>query len=247
MTFASPLRGLAGAALTFALAVAARMANADTPPPSAAPVFPGTLVTPSGAPVPAPPSASPPARPGLPPGYVSPGDVPPGYVVPPGYGAPPGYGVSPYYGAAGPQGYYPPPMAQAAARPAPFDPYFLPPPPPRRHYDVKLFAGGVTAVVGGMATVLVGAYFVSSAANRIDIYCDTPSFPCAHLTDASLLTGGAVLMAFGALVGAAGIPMWIVGSQYVTVPKEETKAAREPELGLHLEPHAGSASVSIRF
>ena len=65
----------------------------------------------------------------------------------------------------------------------------LPAMPPRRYYNPSLFAGGVTAVTVGTATVLVGSYLVASAPGRIEIYCDTPSFPCAYKTDAQRLTG----------------------------------------------------------
>lgn len=230
----TPLRRLA---LPLLLIASARTARADppptaaTPPPDLTPVTPGTPVTPPGY-----------GPPGLPPPYVPPTPAP--GTLPPGYGAAsPGYGVPSRYGTAAPPGYYPPYPAPRAQPPAPFDPYFLPPPPPRRHYDTRLFVGGVTAVVAGMVTVLVGAYVVSSAANRIPIYCDTPSFPCAFKTDTPLLAGGAVMMAAGALVGAAGIPMWIIGSQYVTVPSAEKKAALVPELRVG----PGSASVSVSF
>jgi hypothetical protein len=228
---ATPLRRLA---LALALIASARTASAD-PPPTAAPAQPSTPLLPPGTPV------TPPGYPGGVPPSSTPGTVPPGYGVPPGYTSAPGYGVPSYYGAAGPPGYYPSPSARPAT--PQIDPYFLPPLPPRRRYDTKLFVGGVTSVIAGMVTVLVGAYLVSSAANSIPIYCDTPSFPCAFKTDTPLLTGGALMMAAGALVGAAGIPMWIIGSQYVTVPKDEKKSALVPELHVG----AGSASVSLRF
>ncbi len=123
------------------------------------------------------------------------------------------------------------------------DPYALPPLPPRRRKDTGHFVGGVLLVSGGMGIVLAGAYLVASAAERIDIYCDTPSFPCAHKTDAPRMTGGALLMTAGTLAAAAGIPMWFIGSQYVLVPKDEKKAALVPEVRVG----AGSASLTFHF
>jgi hypothetical protein len=123
------------------------------------------------------------------------------------------------------------------------DPYALPPLPPRRRHDTGLFVGGVFMVSGGMALALLGAYFVSSAAERIDIYCDTPSFPCAHKTDAPRMTGGALLMTVGALASAGGIPMWFVGSRWEVVRKDEKKAALAPEVRVG----AGTASLTLHF
>jgi hypothetical protein len=70
-----------------------------------------------------------------------------------------------------------------------------------------------------MAVVLIGSYFVASAAGRIDIFCDQPSIPCAYKNDATRMTGGAITMAVGALIGAAGVPMWVIGAQHVVIPK----------------------------
>jgi hypothetical protein len=94
-----------------------------------------------------------------------------------------------------------------------------------------------------MATVLTGSYFVASAAGRIEIYCDTPSFPCAYKTDAQRLTGGAIMMTAGTLVAAAGIPMWFVGARYV--PDEKKPAQAAPPVDVRVG--AGSASLSFRF
>jgi len=126
-------------------------------------------------------------------------------------------------------------MVQAPANVA------LPPLPPRRYNSPSLFAGGVTAVVVGMSTVLLGSYFVASAPGRIEIYCDTPSFPCAYKTDAERLTGGAIMMTAGTLIAVAGVPMWFIGARRVV---DETKAAALP---FDLRVGAGTASLSVRF
>ncbi len=266
MTLASPRR-TALCAFTCALATLARVAAADPPlPPLPLPAVPPPEAAkpaplPAAAPAPKPPASAvtppraAPAPPGLawmaqgapptgslPPGYAPPGYAPPGYAtpgaVPPGY-ATPGYAPPGYAPPGDPaSGYYPSPYAMA-----PRSSYILPESLPRQRRDTGLFVGGVLAVAGGMAAALVGAYLVSSAAGAIDIYCDTPSFPCAHKTDAVRLTGGAIMMAGGAALGIAGIPMWLVGSQYVTVPRGEKKPAFLPEVRVG----AGSASATLRF
>jgi hypothetical protein len=236
---------LALTALVLAVAASSRTAAADTPPTALPPLPgpPGAGPQPGSAPAKAAPGAPvtpgkpvvPPTTPALPPGYGAPGaGVPPGPTwtspgeLPPGYVAP-GYYQAPQY-----PGMQPVPLS---------DPYALPPLPPRQRKDTGLFVGGVLMVSGGMALALVGSYFVSSAAEAIDIYCDMPSVPCAHKTDAARMTGGALMMTAGALAAVAGIPMWFIGSQYVVVPKDEKKAARQPEVRVG----AGSASLSFRF
>lgn len=203
-----------------ALAIAAPgVAAAQMPPPD----FPPLPLLPGGAPSGTP---APGATPG--PGAVP---TPPGKPITPPTAAPlaPGY---PYYT------YYSWPVPKAESTESPF-----PPLPPRRRYHTGLFAGGVTAVVAGMTSVLVGAYLVSSAADRIEIYCDMPSIPCAHKDDGPRLTGGAIMMALGAALAAAGLPMWFVGSRFVTVSGEEKKPALRPQLSVG----AGSASLGLRF
>jgi hypothetical protein len=106
-----------------------------------------------------------------------------------------------------------------------------------------LFAGGITAVLGGMAAVLIGSYFVASAAGRIDIFCDQPSIPCAYKNDATRMTGGAITMALGALIGAAGIPMWVIGGQHIIVPKGSQPSSWVPEV--RVGPLSGSVVLSF--
>jgi len=190
-------------------------ANAQTPPPNA-PLTPPSSTPPAAAP-PAPSSTAP-----APPPFVP--------AAPPGYGSP--YLPYPYP--------YPYP---GVAPPQRQDPYLLPALPPRRRRDVGLFAGGVTAVTVGVGAVLLGAYLAASAAGRIDIYCDTPAVPCAHKTDGERMTAGAVTMAIGGVIGVAGVPMWIIGSQFVTIPKGEPRPALVPALRVGL----GRASATFTF
>ncbi len=152
---------------------------------------------------------------------------------------PPGYGPTP--------GRYPyPPSYPMAPTPA-GDPYGLPPLPPRRRHDMGLFVGGVLAVSGGMTLALIGSYLVSTAANRIEIYCDMPSTPCAHKTDEPRMVGGGLLMAVGAAVGVAGIPMWFIGSQFEAAPPEGKDKDKKPALLPEVRVGVGSASLSFRF
>jgi hypothetical protein len=176
------------------------------------------------------PAQAPPATPGKP--VVPPNRPPPagGYGYS-GWDVPPGYGTG---------ARYPYPAPYQVVTPTLTDPYAVPPPLPRRRRDMGLFVGGVIAVSAGMGMALLGSYFVASAADRIEIYCDMPSTPCAHKTDAPRMTGGALLMAAGAALGAAGVPMWFVGSQYVV---EEKKAALRPEVRIG----PGGAAVTLRF
>ncbi len=212
------------AAAALALVAAPRTAAADPPPSDLPPVGGAPVASPAPAPVPAP-APTPPTTPVRPP--IEPFAPFAGVGAPPGLmTTPPGY-AAPYPWA--------PPMVQAPANVA------LPPLPPRRYNSPSLFAGGVTAVVVGMSTVLVGSYFVASAPGRIEIYCDTPSFPCAYKTDAQRLTGGAIMMTAGTLIAVAGIPMWFIGARRVV---DEKKAAAQP---VDVRVGAGTASLSVRF
>ena len=215
-----PRAGLAAVAL--AIAAGPRIAAADPPPSDLPPLYGTPLPSPAPAPVPA--SAPAPAL--APPGVPVTPPVLPGYArLPPGYA---------------PFAWSGPPMRPIVQSET------LPPLPPRRYYSPGLFAGGVVAVGVGMATVLLGSYFVASAPGRIEIYCDTPSFPCAYKTDAQRLTGGAIMMAAGTLVGVAGIPMWFIGARRVVVP-DEKKAARAAPLPVDVRVGAGTASLRFRF
>lgn len=231
-----PRHAVFAAAAGLGIALLAPPAAADTPPdlpPLAAPpgAAPGAATAPAtgapGAPAapraPAPPfgyGAPPPGAQPAPP-WMSPAEVPPGF--PAQYPA-----------------YYPMPYPMVAPRQ---DGSELPAPPPRRYRSTGMFVGGVLMVSGGLVAVIAGAALVSSSANRIDIYCDTPSFPCAHKDDAIRKNGGATLMALGGIVGALGIPVWIVGAKMVPVPREERRPAFVPELRVG----AGSARLTVSF
>lgn len=228
MTLTFPRSSLAFAGALAITMIAALPASAQTPPSDLPPLpAPGAQPAPApakGAPAKAPAAQAAPGAPapGAPAQGTPPGYPPPGYGVPPGLSwmspneVPPGYAVP---------GYYPYAMPAPAQATPPPD-YRIPPPPPRERRDSSLMIGGIIAVSGGMAAVLTGAYLVSSAAGRIDIFCDSPSFPCAHKTDAPRMTAGVLMMIGGGLAGAAGIPMWAYGSQYViTPPKDQKKAA----------------------
>lgn len=210
---------LVAASIAVAALGLAAPAAAD-PPPDLPPVV---APPPSSPPPPAKPAAAPPALP-VPtfapqpyPTWTAPGPFPPGY--PGGYpgGAMPAY-TSPYNPAE----------------------YAIPPPPPRRRYSPGMHASGVALVVVGLSSVITGAALISSATNRIDVYCDTPSFPCAHLDDTARRNGGIATMAVGAVMSAVGVPLWIVGSKLVPLAPQAAPAA-----AIHFGP--AQAKLTIRF
>jgi hypothetical protein len=195
-------------AASFAIAGlgAAAPAAAD-PPPDLPPVL-------------APPPSAPPAKP------VASQPAPPVQAVP--TFAPQPY---PTWNAPGP---FPPgyPGAAMPAYASPYNPaeYALPPPPPpRQRHNPAMYASGVALVVVGLSSVITGAALISTATNRIDVYCDTPSFPCAHLDDAPRRNGGIAVMAVGAAMAAVGMPLWIVGSKLVLI-RPAPRAAPAAEL-----------------
>jgi hypothetical protein len=234
----------AGLLIAAALVASPRFAAAD-PPPDLPPLGgPPVGAPPAAQPAPpvAPPALSPP-RPGPYGGYPA-----PGLVYPPGMSPgeiPPGMAV-PY-----PMPYYYPQPPQGP-RPSSYD---LPEPPPRRRHDAGMFAGGVVLVGAGLVGVISGAVLVSSSANRIDIYCDSPSFPCAHMDDNARKTAGALVMAGGAIMGAVGIPLWLLGSRLVPLGKgpagapgqAPAPAPQRPALQPELRVGAGAATVTLRF
>lgn len=151
---------------------------------------------------------------------MSPNELPPGYLPP--------------------LGYYP----QYPGQPTGGDPFTLPPPIPRERYSTGMMVGGILMVVGGFAGTVAGGVLVSSAKERIDIYCDGP-FLCAHKDDDARKTAGGIIMAIGIVTGAAGIPLWIIGSKQIPIKKdaEKKQAALEPRL--HVGP--ASAKLSVQF
>jgi hypothetical protein len=220
-------------ALVVASALASTLAVADPPPDL--PPLPGSAVTPApalGTPPPGlPATLAPGSGPGptfypFPGGPTTPGEVPPGYTVP--------YYFAPY-------------MMPQAARPASLE---IPPLPPRMRHSAGLMAGGILMVAAGTAAVVLGAVLVSSSADRIDIYCDMPSFPCAHEDDQTRKVGGALMMAAGAVVAAAGIPLWVTGARMELVAKTPDSAPTPPKpaaLSPELRVGAGTASLLVRF
>jgi hypothetical protein len=233
-----------GLALAAALATPAAAAQQPGAPPDLPPV--------AGPPVqvaPEPPKGAPPAAPPA----MQPQPVPPGaqsypYPYPYGYGYPPP-GLSWMSPNEVPPGFAPNGApGLAPQKPRTVDDYNLPEPPPRRRYNQGMWVGGILMVVGGLASVITGAALVSTSANRIDIYCDSPSFPCAHKDDDSRKTGGVLFMAAGAVVGAAGIPLWLVGSKLVPLGKPDAQPQPgRPALVPEIKVGAGTATVTVRF
>jgi hypothetical protein len=95
-----------------------------------------------------------------------------------------------------------------------------------------MYAGGVAMVVVGLSSVITGAALISTSTNRIDVYCDSPSFPCAHLDDTGRRNAGIAAMTLGAAMSAAGMSLWIVGSRLVPIgPAPKAPGAAEVRLG----------------
>jgi len=242
MTFASldhRRRVALGLALGLALAAPPAAAQQPAAPPDLPPV--------AGPPVPVAPPKAPPGTPPPQPGAPGAQPVAPyPYPYPYGYGYPPP-GLSWASPGEVPPGMAPPagyaPQAQRTA-----DDYHLPPPPPRRRLNTGMWIGGILVVVGGIGSVITGAAFVSTSANRIDIYCDSPSFPCAHKDDDARRSAGVFLMAAGGVVGAAGIPLWLVGSRLVPLARPGDKPPPgKPALAPELRVGAGTATLTVRF
>lgn len=221
-------------ALVVASALASAPAAADPPPDL--PPLPGSI-TPS---VPAAPAPAPAASPSPAPGpYPYPGY--PAYPTRPSSGElPPGYSVPYYY-----YSPYPMTMGQAFTKPS----IELAALPPRKRHSPGMMAGGIVMVAAGVASVIGGAVLVTQSADRIAIYCDMPSFPCAYEDDMQRKTAGALLMAAGALVAAGGIPLWAIGAKMEVVPRPDDKGAapKAGALAPELRVGPGSASLVVRF
>lgn len=136
---------------------------------------------------------------------------------------------------------YAPPLGQVFEVAEPDAP---PPPPPRRRNDTRMMIGGIFMVAGGIATVITGAYLISSSRERIDIYCDGPVL-CAQKDDMTRKIGGGVVMALGALISAAGVPMWIIGSKLVL--DERAAGAKKSASAPILRVGPASASLTLPF
>jgi hypothetical protein len=211
------MRRLTSAAIAAAALLGAAPAAAQ-PPPDLPPVAPPPATTTK-------PTATPPA-PAPPPAQAVPTFAP----------------QYPTWNAPGPfpPGYYPNVPTYAS----PYNPaeYAIPPPPPRQRYSAGMYAGGVAMVVVGLSSVVTGAALIATSTNRIDVYCDNPSFPCAHLDDTGRRNAGIAVMALGAAMSTAGMSLWIVGSKLVpiTAPPKAVRAA-EIKLG------PANATLTLRF
>jgi hypothetical protein len=225
-----PARRLAlGALCALAVALSPGIAPAQSPSPPAA--SPGAPPAPPGAPPAQAPPGAPPA--GVPPSAWPPPSAHPGYVPIPANELPPGY--------APPLGYMP------IYDPSAADPTSLPPPPPRKLYSVPMIVGGILMIAGGLGSAAAGAYLISSSKDRIEIYCDGP-FLCATVDDVNRRGAGIALMVVGAVVGAAGIPLWALGARTVAVKSDDQKPPARPAWQApEVRVGAGSASLTLRF
>ena len=211
-------RARKGALLSAALGLFALTGSADAqqpgpppPPPGAQPTAPTATAA---APVPPPPPGAQPGQPppdaaGQPPGY------PPGY-PPPAGSYPPGY--APY----GPYGY---PYGY------PYDPAYYPGPtprpPPTRRANGTLMAVGIGMVGVGAVGVLSGLAAFATANNRIDVYGDGGQ-RIGTRDDEDLQVAAAVLTISSAVVGVAGIPLWVIGGKRVPLEGSEKNDPAAP-------------------
>jgi hypothetical protein len=256
----------ASAALGLCVLLASAAVHAQTPPPAQAapsapaaqqPAPPPAQAAPSAPaaqqplpPPPAPPQGYAPGTQAPPPGYGAPpqgyGAPPPGYGAPPqGYGAPPqGYGY-PYYPYPYPYPYYGAPNAQ---------PYSLPPaPPPTERKSTGMMIGGILLTTVGIGAVLVGSGLITTATNKIDVYCEGPSGPsvCEQRDDKTQAAAGWGLLVGGVVAIGAGVPLWIIGSKRVPVKTDSTSPTQSsppsPAASVRLLVGPSSAAVHVRF
>ncbi|HZF55161.1 MAG TPA: hypothetical protein VE093_41200 [Polyangiaceae bacterium] len=210
-------RARKGALLSAALGLFALTGSADAqqpgpppPPPGAQPTAPTATAAAPVPPPPPPPGAQPPPDaagqpPGYPPGYPPPaGSYPPGYAPYGPYGYPYGYPYDP--------AYYPDPT---------------PRPPPTRRANGTLMAVGIGMVGVGAVGVLSGLAAFATANNRIDVYGDGGQ-RIGTRDDEDLQVAAAVLTISSAVVGVAGIPLWVIGGKRVPLEGSEKNDPAAP-------------------
>jgi len=194
----------ASAALVSILAAGAAFAQQPPPQPPPGgqppPPAPGYAPPPPGY-APAPPAYAPPGYAPAPQGYP-----PPGYYAQPyGYAPPPGYGQPYYYGP--PQ--IPPPMDR-----------------PMKRRNPAMMGTGIAFTGVGAVGILAGAIVYGTASNAS---CSTNFGFEIRCTDQSQQTAGAVVMVIGAVLLAAGIPLWVVGGK--KVPDTDTQPSTAVVVG----------------
>lgn len=182
--------------------------------------------------------------------WAPPPIAPQGAPYPVPYGAPPGYGPPPVldpnatWGGPGPGGL---PMYSPPGGGTSFDnPYFLVNPVPREPYNTKMMYAGIFGTVGGVSLLLIGSIVLASSRDRIDVYCDGPRL-CGHLDDLVMKNVGLVTMITGGLAGAAGVPLWILGSRKVVVRKKDEKGPAAPRASAQPELRITGAGASLRW
>jgi hypothetical protein len=121
-----------------------------------------------------------------------------------------------------------------------------------------MMAIGITMTAAGAVAILSGLAALATANNRIDVYCDGGSI-CASRDDEGLQLAGGIIAIGGVVVGAAGIPLWVIGGRRVPLKPGEEQEQKSPAPGADKAPRAsslppatlrlglGSASINVAF
>lgn len=109
---------------------------------------------------------------------------------------------------------------------------------------------GIAMTSLGIVGVLSGLAAFASANNRIDVYCDG-GFLCGNRDDEDLQAAGGALMIVGGVLGAVGIPLWVIGGKRIPLKPTENsntpsdKPPAAPQATLKIGP--GSAGLHVAF
>jgi hypothetical protein len=147
----------------------------------------------------------------------------------------------------------PPAAAETVATPplvanrslAPDYPAFGSPRPaiPKVRASSTMMTAGILMTTGGILLVIAGSVITASAIDVVDIYCDGPAV-CLHRDDTVKKGVGSVMLGGGAVIGAVGFPMWLIGGRMVPVKNSPQKTgffAPDVRVGV------GNAKVTFSF
>lgn len=98
---------------------------------------------------------------------------------------------------------------------------------------------GIAMTSVGIVGLLSGLASFASANNRIDVYCDG-GFQCGTRDDEDLQVAGGVLMIVGGVMGAVGIPLWVIGGKRIPLKPNESPEGTPSE-----KPAAAQARLKI--
>lgn len=112
-----------------------------------------------------------------------------------------------------------------------------------------MMVSGIVLTSAGVLGLLVGSAVVASAQNKVDVYCDGgfgTAYVCGQRDDDEQMAVGYGLMIGGAVAGAVGIPLWVIGAKKVPATDEP---AKEPEKQSAMVPivTVGPTSATLRW